>query len=90
MVQLVMFGLGKAADSLQWLLSLSFFSCYKPQKMASLVAKQGSSGPWSLTQTVPDASLPPLAYPLILIGLGCLFYAIAIYHFGRRDLPAPL
>ncbi|TWU48064.1 ABC transporter permease subunit [Rubripirellula reticaptiva] len=89
-IQLVMFGLGKAAESLSWLLSLSFFSCYKPQKMTSLVSKHGSSGPWSLTETVPDGALPPLVYPLILIGLGMLFYAFAIHHFGRRDLPAPL
>lgn len=89
-LQLVMFGLGKAAESLQWLLSISFFSCYKPQKMTSLVASDGLGAPWNLTTPVPDASFPPLVYPLILLGLGVCFYAIAAVHFTRRDLPAPL
>ncbi len=89
-VQAVMFGLGKAAQSLDWLLSLTFFSCYKPQKMSSLVANGGLSAPWSLVETVPGGSLPPLFYPLILIGLGIAFYAIALFQLSRRDLPAPL
>ena len=89
-LQLVMFGLGKAAESLQWLLSMTFFSCYKPQKMTSLVGSDGLSAPWSLTQTLEDATFPPLVYPLILLTFGAIFYAIAARHFSRRDLPAPL
>ncbi len=89
-IQLVMFGLGKAAERLDWLLNLSFFSCYKPQKMAALVVDRGTWGPWSLTDTVPDAVFPPLVYPLILITLGIAFYVIAAIRFDRRDLPAPL
>lgn len=89
-LQLVMFGLGKAAESLNWLLSLTFFSCYKPQKMTSLVHDDGLAAPWSLTEVVPDGALPPLLYPLILAVLGCCFYAIATRTFTRRDLPAPL
>ncbi|MEM8668499.1 MAG: ABC transporter permease subunit [Planctomycetota bacterium] len=89
-LQLVMFGLGKAAVSLEWLLSMSFFSCYKPQKMTSLVSEGGLAAPWSLSTAVPDATFPPLVYPLILIALGCVCYAIAARHFTRRDLPAPL
>lgn len=88
--QLVMFGLGKAAESLQWLLSLTFFSCYKPQKMTSLVGENGFAAPWSLTVPVPDASLPPLVYPLILLMLGAIFYLAAWRYFSKRDLPAPL
>lgn len=89
-VQLVMFGLGKSAESLGWLQSMSFFSCYKPQKMTSLVANDGLAAPWSLVERVPEASFPPLVYPLILLGLGLVFYTIAAIHFSRRDLPAPL
>ncbi|MDB4339021.1 ABC transporter permease [Rubripirellula sp.] len=89
-LQLVMFGLGKAAESLQWLLSFTFFSCYKPQKMTSLVGEGGFAAPWGLSVPVPDCSLPPLAYPLILLGLGLLFYGLAWFCFRRRDLPAPL
>ena len=89
-IQAVMFGLGKAAESLQWLLSMTFFSCYKPQKMTSLVAGDGPAAPWSLAEPIPGGSLPPLVYPLILIGFGLLFYAIALTRLTKRDLPAPL
>ena len=89
-IQLIMFGLGKAAKSLEWLQSMSFFSCYKPQKMAALVSENGMAAPWSLTETLPDAAMPPLAYPLILLGFGIVFYAIAVVRFEKRDLPAPL
>lgn len=89
-LQLVMFGLGKAAESLQWLLSFTFFSCYKPQKMTSLVGESGLAAPWTITETAVGMTLPPLVYPLILIGLGIAFYAIANHKFSQRDLPAPL
>ncbi|GAA5507580.1 ABC transporter permease subunit [Novipirellula caenicola] len=89
-VQLVMLGLGKAAESLQFLLSMTFFSCYKPQQMTSMVAQESLYTPWTLTHRVGDTMLPPLVYPLILIGLGLAFYAAAIVCFKRRDLPAPL
>lgn len=89
-VQLVMFGLGKAAESLQWLLSISFFSCYKPQKMTSMVTADGLAAPWSLSMVPPGCDLPALAYPAILLGLGLCFYIAASIIFTRRDLPAPL
>lgn len=89
-VQLVMFGLGKAAGSLEWLLSLTFFSCFKPQKMVSLVSREGLAAPWSLTEVVPGGDLPPLAYPLLLLALGAGCYLVAAAIFTRRDLPAPL
>jgi ABC-2 type transport system permease protein len=89
-LQLVMFGLGKAAESLDWLLSFTFFSCYKPQKMTSLVSNDSLAAPWSLTTVVPDAALPPLVYPLILLSLGACFYGVAVTVLARRDLPAPL
>lgn len=88
--QLVMFGLGKAAPALEWLLSMSFFSCYKPQKMTSMVVDGGLAAPWSLTSAPPDCALPALAYPIILLGLGLSFYIAASIIFTKRDLPAPL
>ncbi|MCC9602918.1 ABC transporter permease subunit [Stieleria sp. JC731] len=89
-LQAVMFGLGKATESLQWLLNLTFFSCYKPQKLVSMINDGGFAAPWSLITKMPDASLPPLAYPLLLIGLGLLFYGLAARTFAKRDLPAPV
>jgi len=85
-----MFGLGKAADSLDWLRGYTFFTCYKPQQMTSLVGEGDLAAPWSFSSVVPGASLPPLFYPLILIGLGILLYGIAAWRFQTRDLPAPL
>jgi ABC-2 type transport system permease protein len=89
-LQLVMFALGKATEKFDWLLQLTFFSCYKPQKMTSIATSEGLAAPWSLTSVVPEAMLPPLAYPLILLILGLCFYVIASVRFTRRDLPAPL
>ena len=89
-LQLVMFGLGKAAESLSWLEGMTFFNCYRPQALSSLVADGGLSAPWSLTTVMPDSVFPPLVYPMILIGLGCVCYVTAARVFTRRDLPAPL
>ncbi len=87
---LVMFGLGKAAESLSWLLSMTFFSCYKPQKMVSIATDSGSWAPWSLRESATDMWVPPLAYPLLLLTLGLIFFVIADARFRNRDLPAPL
>ncbi len=89
-LQLVMYGLGKAAESLDWLLSLTFFSCYKPQKMTSIVTDRGLGGPWSFTETLPEGMFAPPVYPLILIAFGVLFFAVAHRILRTRDLPAPL
>ncbi|TWT75108.1 ABC transporter permease subunit [Allorhodopirellula solitaria] len=89
-VQLVMFGLGKAAESLAWLQSLTFFRCYQPQKMTTLVREGGLSSPWSFSQPIEPGWYPPLYYPLLLLALGTACYLIAVVRFERRDLPAPL
>lgn len=89
-LQLVVFVLGKAAESLSYLQSLSFFACYKPQKMTALVRDQNLAAPWGITDAVPDASFPPLYYPLILISMGLILYTVAYITFTRRDLPAPV
>ena len=47
-IQVVMIGLGKATEKLAWLRSLTFISCYKPQKSAAMVPEHGLYGPWSL------------------------------------------
>ncbi|MEM9825248.1 MAG: ABC transporter permease subunit [Planctomycetota bacterium] len=88
--QLVLYGLGKAAGSLQWLLSTSFFSCYKAQKMTSLVHQEGFAAIFRMDRPLADGMLPPLIYPLLLIAMGAGFYAAAKYLFEKRDLPAPL
>ncbi|WP_168566264.1 ABC transporter permease subunit [Crateriforma spongiae] len=89
-VQLVLLGLGKAAEPLNWLQKITFFSCYKPQPLLALVTDGDRWAPWSLTTSMPDAVMPPLMYPLILLAGGAAFYAVALWRFHTRDLPAPL
>lgn len=89
-IQLVMYGLGKAAESLEWLQSWAFFRCYQPQKMTALVRDGTLGSPWSFTQPIEPGWYPPLFYPGLLFVLGIACYLIAIIRFHRRDLPAPL
>jgi ABC-2 type transport system permease protein len=90
MIQLVLFGLGKASESLSWLLSMTFFSCYKPQKMIKMVREEGADVVWSFQQPLDDGLLPPMVYPTMLFVMGIAAYAIATIVFTRRDLPAPM
>jgi ABC-2 type transport system permease protein len=90
MIQLVLFGLGKASESLSWLLSMTFFSCYKPQKMIKMVREEGADLVWSFQQPLDDGLLPPMVYPTMLFVMGIAAYAIATIVFTRRDLPAPM
>lgn len=89
-LQLIIFGLGKAAERLEWMQSCSFFSCYRPQKLVNLAVEKGLWAPWNWTESMPDAVFPPPVYPLLLLFGGLLFYWIALRKFERRDLPAPL
>ncbi|WP_404309604.1 ABC transporter permease subunit [Neorhodopirellula lusitana] len=89
-LQLVMYGLGKAAEPLSWLQSYSFFNCYKPQRMTSLVRDGDLWSPWDWSTPIAPDAFPPLYYALLLLALGMLAYTIAIIRFDRRDLPAPL
>ncbi|EMI54428.1 putative membrane protein [Rhodopirellula sallentina SM41] len=89
-IQLVMFGLGKAAESLSWLQSMSFFNCYRPQKMTGLVRDGDLWSPWNLTTPMGDGTYPPLSYPGLLLIMGAILYLVAIVRFEKRDLPAPL
>lgn len=88
--QLVMFGLGKAAEQLAWLRAMSFFNCYRPQQQIAQVVNDGALAPWRFTGGESDAWFGPIVYPLILLLGGVVFYAIAVIVFRRRDLPAPL
>lgn len=89
-IQLVMFGLGKAQESLEWLLRTTFFSFYRPQELAQYAINRNTIGPWSLFATDGSTMLPPLAYTLALVGLGLGCYVFAALYLRARDLPAPL
>jgi len=89
-IQLVIFGLGKATERLDWLRGLSFFNCYRPQKQIALVTSEGPWAPWQWGNPAPDSWFGPIVYPAILIAGGLVFYTISLIVFRRRDLPAPL
>lgn len=89
-LQLVMFGLGKAAERIEWLTHLSFFDLYRPQLIAMYAIDGGQAAAWRLGPVEPDMILGPLTASLILIGMGLAAYAGAIRIFAARDLPAPL
>ena len=88
--QLVIYGLGKAADRLSWLQGWSFFNWYRPQKQIAEIAGGGWTAPWRWTGPDADSWFGPGVYPWLLIGGGLLFYLLGIIAFRRRDLPAPL
>jgi ABC-2 type transport system permease protein len=88
--QLVVFGLGKAAEQLHWLTHLSFFDLYRPQPIAKAVMEHGHGAAWSLIPFDDTHFLGPFAFTLILLLAGAIFYAAALRIFARRDLPAPL
>ncbi len=89
-VQLVMFGLGKAADQLNWLRGMSFFNAYRPQKQIALIAQEGVWAPWSFGPPDAESWFGPMAYPAMLLVGGAACYLAAIIVFNKRDLPAPL
>jgi ABC-2 type transport system permease protein len=88
--QLVIFGLGKSADQLDWLRGFSFFNWYRPQKQIARVTSEGLWAPWSFQGADADAWFGPIVYPLLLIACGTVCYAAAFIIFRKRDLPAPL
>ncbi len=89
-IQLVMFGLGKATEQLVWLRGMSFFNGYRPQKQIALVANEGVWAPWSFANPDAESWFGPMFYPTMLLVGGLIGYALAIVIFNRRDLPAPL
>ena len=88
--QLVMFGLGKAAERLNWLMHFSFFDLYRPQPIAQSVQENGWASAFSLQAVTEEGMLGPLAFTLLLLSLSLILFAAALRIFNRRDLPAPL
>ena len=91
-VQLIMKIVGLASESFRWLLKLTFFSAYDPERFVS-VAVRTPQAAWCVI-LVDDAGrwagLAPLGYDLLLIGMGLVAYVAAAWIFCRRDLPAPV
>jgi ABC-2 type transport system permease protein len=89
-VQLIMKIVGLASDRWEWLLGLSFFTAYDPERFVS-VAVNTPADTWSLVLAGEHGySLGPLGCNLLLIGMGIVAYVVAGVIFSRRDLPAPV
>ena len=88
--QIVLFGLGKAAESLNWLTHLTFFDLYRPQPIAKVAMNHGQAAAWGLSPADSESVLGPLVFTLLLIGMGLAAYVLAALLFRKRDLPAPL
>jgi ABC-2 type transport system permease protein len=86
-VSLLLKVVGLVGPDHKWLLHFSFLTAYEPQW---LVANADLA--WKFT--APDGKgswvWGGLSQHAVLLGLGGLGYLLAIWHFCRRDMPAPL
>jgi ABC-2 type transport system permease protein len=83
---------GLASERFAWLLNWTFFTAYDPERFVS-VSVHTPCHAWRLVlvdQQGQFLGFGPLAYDLILVGLGILAYLAATLIFCRRDLPAPI
>ncbi len=86
-VSMLMKVVGRMATGWEWLTNFSFFTPFEPQMLVGDTTRA-----WAWSTVGPDEvwMLGGLGYASILIGLGLVFYGIAIAVFCHRDLPAPL
>jgi ABC-2 type transport system permease protein len=70
---------GQMWDALEWLRPFTVFYYYQPQQIAL-------SGTW----TVAWGGGVTVNVLVVLFGVGAVGYALALWTFTRRDLPAPL
>jgi ABC-2 type transport system permease protein len=91
-VQLIMKIVGLASESWRWLLKLTFFTAYDPERFVSVGvhAPPAAWRVWMVDDAGHWAGLAPLGYDLLLIGMGLVAYLAAVWIFCRRDLPAPV
>ena len=90
-LQLLLFLLSKAAEFTHFGAALTILSCYQPDVIVQ-VQRVNSEAGWSLFSDSSQLplGLGPLGVSLMLIVIGLMFFAVAIYCFKRRDIPAPL
>ena len=91
-LELIIKIVGLATDQLSWMLKLTFFAAYEPERFVS-IAYHSPNQAWSLVMRGENGAgleLGPLGYDLLLIGLGLIAYLLAALIFRRRDLPAPV
>jgi ABC-2 type transport system permease protein len=85
LVQFIINLVGQMWDQAGWLRPLSIFYYFQPQQVIL-------HGNWcvNLAEWNHGSALYRVPMPLVLFGVGLLGYALALWTFRRRDLPAPL
>ncbi len=85
LVQFIVNLVGQMWDQASWVRPLSIFYYFRPQQAIL-------RGDWCVTLAEWNRGKPLWAVPmpLVLFGTGLLGYALALWTFRRRDLPAPL
>jgi ABC-2 type transport system permease protein len=70
---------------------VSALTAFEPSRLVEIAVQQPEYA-WSFTMTTSsgDFGWGPLAYDLLLVGLGVAGYVAAAVVFSKRDLPAPL
>jgi ABC-2 type transport system permease protein len=91
-VQLIMKIVGLASDRFRWLLNMTFFTAYEPERFVSVAVNQPENT-WKLLvwdEVAGGARFGPLGWSGLLIVLGLAAYGASVVIFRRRDLPAPM
>jgi ABC-2 type transport system permease protein len=85
LVQFVVNLVGQMWDQANWLRPLSIFYYFQPQQV---ILRHD----WCVTLAEWNRGIPlcRLPMPVVLYGVGLCGYGLALWTFGRRDLPAPL
>ena len=85
LLQFILNLVGQMWDQATWVRPLSIFYYFRPQQAIL-------QGNWCVTLAEWNAGEPlvRVPMPLILFGVGAIGYALALWSFRRRDLPAPL
>ena len=91
-VNVILMITSQATERMDWLKYLTYFTCYKPERIIQRAIDPDSGSPWQLTTITESGQteIGPLGMTLLMIAIGCIGYALAARHFNRRDLPAPV
>lgn len=91
-INLVFEVVSQALEALSWLQTFTFFRAYEPVKFATQsVAAQAPQWTWWMRdESGQIIDLGVHSCNSILLALGTICFAVAYFHFRRRDLPAPL
>jgi beta-exotoxin I transport system permease protein len=75
---------GQLLDSVAWMRPLTVFFYYQPQQVVL-------AGSWTVNPAASwGGGLVAVNMLVVLFGVGAVGYALALWIFARRDLPAPL